>query len=110
MAFLVAHTQQVGMCFVFWGGEKAGRHATGLFWGMKEARGRQLRPHAHSPHPRPQVEDKKAVLAASLQVDDMYDMLSAYEQKVPTADQVRGGVQEEGQLWVLSGRPASTRR
>ena len=37
------------------------------------------------------MEDKKAVLAASLQVDDMYDMLSAYEQKVPTADQVRRG-------------------
>lgn len=29
-----------------------------------------------------QVESKKAVLAAAAQVDDMYDMLAAYEQKV----------------------------
>ncbi|KAJ9534885.1 hypothetical protein QJQ45_029552, partial [Haematococcus lacustris] len=36
-----------------------------------------------------QVEAKKAVLAAASQVDDMYDMLSAYEQKVPTGDQVK---------------------
>lgn len=36
-----------------------------------------------------QVEAKKQVLAAAGQVDDMYDMLAAYEQKTPTADQVR---------------------
>lgn len=29
-----------------------------------------------------QVESKKHVLAAAAQVDDMYDMLAAYEQKV----------------------------
>ncbi len=36
-----------------------------------------------------QVEEKKTVLAQSVLVDDMYDMLSAYEQKVPMSDQVR---------------------
>ncbi|KXZ55711.1 DHC8 protein [Gonium pectorale] len=36
-----------------------------------------------------QVESKKAVLAAAAQVDDMYDMLAAYEQKVPTTDAVK---------------------
>ncbi|KAG2501733.1 hypothetical protein HYH03_000233 [Edaphochlamys debaryana] len=36
-----------------------------------------------------QVESKKAVLAAAAQVDDMYDMLAAYEQKVGTQDAVK---------------------
>ncbi len=36
-----------------------------------------------------QVEQKKQVLSGASGVDDMYDMLAAYEQKVPTADQVR---------------------
>eukprot|EP00201_Polytomella_parva_P020499 CAMPEP_0175042260 /NCGR_PEP_ID=MMETSP0052_2-20121109/2450_1 /TAXON_ID=51329 ORGANISM="Polytomella parva, Strain SAG 63-3" /NCGR_SAMPLE_ID=MMETSP0052_2 /ASSEMBLY_ACC=CAM_ASM_000194 /LENGTH=3805 /DNA_ID=CAMNT_0016305023 /DNA_START=33 /DNA_END=11446 /DNA_ORIENTATION=+ len=36
-----------------------------------------------------QVDSKKTVLAAAAQVDDMYDMLTAYEQKVPTADAVK---------------------
>lgn len=36
-----------------------------------------------------QVEAKKAVLAAAQQVDDMYDMLAAYDQKVPTKDSVQ---------------------
>jgi hypothetical protein len=35
-----------------------------------------------------QVADKKTVLAHATQVDDMYDMLAAYEQKTNTADQV----------------------
>ncbi|KAG2451278.1 hypothetical protein HYH02_003884 [Chlamydomonas schloesseri] len=36
-----------------------------------------------------QVESKKAVLASVAQVDDMYDMLAAYEQKVPYQDAVK---------------------
>lgn len=36
-----------------------------------------------------QVESKKTVLAAGAQVDDMYDMLAAYDQKVPTKDSVQ---------------------
>lgn len=36
-----------------------------------------------------QVESKKSVLAAVAQVDDMYDMLAAYEQKVPYQDAVK---------------------
>lgn len=37
---------------------------------------------------REQVQGKKAVLQEASTVDDMYDMLAVYEQKVPTADQV----------------------
>ena len=36
-----------------------------------------------------QIADKKVILAHATQVDDMYDMLAAYEQKTNTNDQVR---------------------
>ncbi|KAG1661620.1 hypothetical protein FOA52_002850, partial [Chlamydomonas sp. UWO 241] len=36
-----------------------------------------------------QVEEKREVVGAAAVVDDMYDMLAAYEQKVPTSDQVK---------------------
>ncbi|CAD7701708.1 unnamed protein product [Ostreobium quekettii] len=36
-----------------------------------------------------QLSDKKSVLDNGGQVDDMYEMLAIYEQKVPTADQVK---------------------
>lgn len=36
-----------------------------------------------------QLDDKKSVLDNGGQVDDMYEMLAIYEQKVPTADQVK---------------------
>ncbi len=35
-----------------------------------------------------QHESKRQVLGAASSVDDMYEMLSVHEQKVPTADQV----------------------
>lgn len=37
---------------------------------------------------REQVEEKRSVMQEATAVDDMYDMLAVYEQKVPTADQV----------------------
>lgn len=36
-----------------------------------------------------QVEEKRDVMSQAATVDDMYDMLAAYEQKVPTSDQVK---------------------
>lgn len=36
-----------------------------------------------------QYDDKRQVLQEATTVDDMYDMLAVYEQKVITADQVR---------------------
>lgn len=36
-----------------------------------------------------QYDDKRQVLQEATTVDDMYDMLAVYEQKVVTADQVR---------------------
>jgi len=35
-----------------------------------------------------QYDDKRQVLQEATTVDDMYDMLAVYEQKVVTADQV----------------------
>ena len=35
------------------------------------------------------MEEKKQVLGQAALVDDMYDMLAAYEQKVPMGDQVK---------------------
>ena len=37
---------------------------------------------------REQVEEKRSVMQEATAVDDMYDMLAVYEQKVPTAAQV----------------------
>lgn len=37
---------------------------------------------------REQYDDRRSVLSEATVVDDMYDMLAVYEQKVPTADQV----------------------
>ena len=37
---------------------------------------------------REQVEEKRSVMQEATAVDDMYDMLAVYEQKVPTAEQV----------------------
>lgn len=39
-----------------------------------------------------QYDDKRQVLQEATTVDDMYDMLAVYEQKVVTADQVRASV------------------
>lgn len=36
-----------------------------------------------------EVAEKKPVIHKASQVDDMYEMLAIYEQKVPTADQVK---------------------
>ena len=36
-----------------------------------------------------QYDEKRQVLQEATTVDDMYDMLAVYEQKVVTADQVR---------------------
>lgn len=36
-----------------------------------------------------EVAEKKPVIQKASQVDDMYEMLAIYEQKVPTADQVK---------------------
>ena len=38
-----------------------------------------------------QYDDKRQVLQEATTVDDMYDMLAVYEQKVVTADQVCPG-------------------
>lgn len=38
-----------------------------------------------------QYDEKRQVLQEATTVDDMYDMLAVYEQKVVTADQVRNG-------------------
>ena len=36
-----------------------------------------------------QLDDKKSLMYSGTQVDDMYEMLAIYEQKVPTGDQVK---------------------
>ena len=39
-----------------------------------------------------QYDDKRQVLQEATTVDDMYDMLAVYEQKVVTADQVSASI------------------
>lgn len=48
-----------------------------------------------------QYDDKRQVLQEATTVDDMYDMLAVYEQKVVTADQVW---QQTNHVWY----PGST--